>query len=242
MIIYNGRLVTWGTPNEILVGKALLINAGIIQRIDDFKELKRLFPEEETVDAQNQLVMPGNICAHTHYYGAFSRGMAIPGEAPSTFVQILKQLWWKLDKALDEEAIKYSVLVCLIDAIKHGTTTLFDHHASPNAIDGSLDIIAGEMTQAGLRGSLCYEVTDRDGLDRAEAGIRENRRFIEKTNQSDSKSQLIKAHFGLHASMTISDVTLEKCAQACPEKIGFHSHVAEGQADQDNSLQMYEKG
>lgn len=241
MIIHNARFVTWGNPNEILIDKALLVRHGKIERIEDFKALKQLFPDEELFDVDNQLVMPGNICAHTHYYGAFSRGMAIPGAPPSNFVQILQQLWWKLDKALDADAIKYSVLVCLIDAIKHGTTTLIDHHSSPNAIDGSLDIITEVIEEAGLRGALCYEVTDRDGLVFADAGIQENLRFIKKLKNNKNYHPLIKAHFGLHASMTISDRTLEKCAQACPSEIGYHSHVAEGKADQDNCLKLHHK-
>ena len=125
------------------------------------------------LDARGQLVMPGNICAHTHFYGAFARGMAIPGDAPKDFPEILERLWWKLDKALTMDDVRYSALVCLIDAVKHGTTTLIDHHASPNAIDGSLDVIADAVNQAGLRAVLCYEVTDHDGFDK-ESGIARN--------------------------------------------------------------------
>lgn len=94
------------------------------------------------MDASGQFILPGNICAHTHFYGAFARGLSIPGTAASDFVDILKKLWWPLDKSLDVEAVKYSALVCMVDAIRHGTTTLIDHHASPNAIEGSLDQIA----------------------------------------------------------------------------------------------------
>ena len=72
-------------------------------------------------------------------------------------------MWWPLDQALDEEAVRASAEVMLVDAIRHGTTTLIDHHASPNAIDGSLDVIADAVDQSGLRAVLCYEVTDRDG-------------------------------------------------------------------------------
>src|SRR4030042_6889614 len=123
--------------------------------------------------------MPASICAHTHFYGAFARGMYIPGEAPDAFPAILEKLWWKLDKSLDKEANYYSALVCIIDAIKHGTTTLIDHHASPNSIPGSLDVIARAIEESGIRASLCYEVTDRDGGEKAPQGLEENRRFIE---------------------------------------------------------------
>jgi putative selenium metabolism protein SsnA len=241
MIITNGRIVIWGSQNAILLDQALLIENGLIQKISKVSELLRQYPKQQVIDARNMLIMPGNICAHTHFYGAFARGMAIPGEPPSNFVQILKRLWWKLDKALDEEAIRYSTLVCLIDAIKHGTTTLIDHHASPNTVDGSLDFIADEVRQSGLRASLCYEVTDRDGNERAVAGIAENSRFINKIKQSKVYDGLIRAHFGLHASLTLSDRTLEKCVRECPPEIGFHSHAAEGIADQEDCIEKYGK-
>ena len=132
---------------------------------------------------------PGNICAHTHFYGAFARGMAIPGAAPDAFPQILKKLWWPLDLALDEEAVRYSALVCLVDAIRHGTTTLIDHHASPNAIDGSLDVIAEAVEQAGLRAVLCYEVTDRNGPSRGAGGHRRERALHQEVPATEPRAE-----------------------------------------------------
>jgi len=165
MIIINGRFITWDAENPILgKGMALLVRNGIIEKISEQNALLREYPQEEQLDADGQYVMPGNICAHTHFYGAFSRGLAIPGDAPANFVQILNKLWWNLDKALDEEGVRYSALVCLLDAIKHGTTTLIDHHASPNAIAGSLDIIAEAVNSAGLRASLCYDINQQPSL------------------------------------------------------------------------------
>ena len=173
MLIVNGKLITWGAENKILPdGWGLLIREGVIKKIALQEELIRDYPDEERLDAEGQYVMPGNICAHTHFYGAFSRALGIPGDAPFNFTQILDKLWWNLDKALDEDGVRYSALVCLVDAVKHGTTTLIDHHASPNAIDGSLDIIAETINQAGLRASLCYEVTDRDGAEKASRAYR----------------------------------------------------------------------
>ena len=237
MLIINGKIITWGPENQIIPeGKAILIKDGLIRKIGDQTELLQEFPEEEQLDAEGQYVMPGNICAHTHFYGAFSRGLGIPGEAPSTFTEILEKLWWNLDKALDAEGVRYSALVCLVDAIKHGTTTLIDHHASPNAIDGSLDVIAEAVTEAGLRASLCYEVTDRDGLEKAEAGIQENLRFIQRIQARDQRDANLRAHFGLHASLTLSEETLRRAVELCPADIGFHIHAAEGVADEVDSL------
>jgi putative selenium metabolism protein SsnA len=188
------------------------------------------------LDARGQLVMPGNICAHTHFYGAYARGMGIPGPAPVDFPQILERLWWPLDKALDRDTVRLSALVCLVDAIKHGTTTLIDHHASPNFIEGSLNVIADAVDAAGLRAVLCYEVTDRDGAEKAEAGIAENVRFI---RQNGSRPR-VAGTFGLHASLTLGDETLRACVDANPGG-GFHIHVAEHEADELDSVSKYGK-
>lgn len=238
MLIINGKWITWGPENQIMSdGQGLLIRDGLIQEIAPQPELLKKYPDEEKLDAEGQYVMPGNICAHTHFYGAFSRGLGIPGDPPANFVQILDRLWWNLDKALDEEGVRYSALVCLVDAIKHGTTTLIDHHASPNAIEGSLDVIAEAVQEAGLRASLCYEVTDRDGPEKAEQGLQENLRFIQRISTREEADANLRAHFGLHASLTLSDETLNKAGERCPEGIGFHIHAAEGQADQVDSLE-----
>lgn len=233
MLITNARLVTWGKPNQILDDHAILIKAGTIQAIGPTLELSRLYPDSHPVNASGQLVLPGNICAHTHFYGAFARGMTIPGPAPRDFPDILRRLWWPLDKSLTHADTRYSALVSLVDAIRHGTTLLIDHHASPNAIDGSLDVIAEAVEQAGVRAVLCYEVTDRDGPDKALAGIAENVRFIKKV--ASSHSTLLAATFGLHASLTLSDKTLEKCKEENPTG-SFHIHAAEGDADQIDSV------
>lgn len=237
MLIINGKLITWGKTNQILPeGFGLLIENGKIAKIGQQTELMRDYPEDDILDANGQYVMPGNICAHTHFYGAFSRGLGIPGAPPVNFIQILEKLWWRLDKALDEEGVRYSALVCLVDAIKHGTTTLIDHHASPNAIEGSLDVIAEAVNQAGLRASLCYEVTDRDGSEKSQQGIEENLRFIERIQARDPKDANLRAHFGLHASLTLSDTTLENVRDVNPPGVGFHIHVAEGLVDEEDSL------
>ncbi|HID87217.1 MAG TPA: putative aminohydrolase SsnA [Anaerolineae bacterium] len=235
MLITHGTLITFGEANRIIEDGALLIEGDRIADIGPTAELAARYPHAETLDAQGKLVMPGVICAHTHFYGAFARGMALPGKPPENFPEILEGLWWRLDKALTLEDVRYSTLVCLADAIRHGTTTLIDHHASPNAIDGSLDVIAEAVQEAGLRACLCYEVTDRDGPERASAGIAENVRFA-KSQIVTRKSQLA-ATFGLHASLTLSDETLERCvAAARPLGLGFHIHVAEDMADQRDSL------
>ena len=235
MLITNGRIVTYGERNEIIESGAVRIDGRFITGIGDTGEMTAAYPDEEIVDAGGQLVMPGNICGHTHFYGAFARGMAIAGDPPRDFPEILTKLWWRLDRALTIEDVRYSALVCLVDAIRHGTTTLIDHHASPYNIGGSLDAIAEAVQEAGVRASLCYEVSDRDGPERAQAGIAENLSFA-KSLASKPRS-LLAASFGLHASLTLSSETLADCVAATRGlDIGFHIHAAEGIADQENSL------
>ncbi len=234
MLITHATVITWGKPNQILEDHAIYIENGCIVDLGFSDKLRERYPEADIFDAGGKFLLPGNICAHTHFYGAFARGLPIPPPAPSDFLQILTRLWWPLDKALDYESIRLSVLVCLVDAIKHGTTSLIDHHASPNAIDGSLDVISQAVDHAGVRCVLCYEVSDRDGPAKAKAGIQENVRFIRKTTQV--KNFLLSATFGLHASLTLSDQTLEACREAAPDDTGFHIHAAESDYDQYDSL------
>jgi len=241
MIITNGRIVTWEVPNRILYDHAIYINKGQIHDLGPQSLILSRYPDKEILDAQGQLVMPGNICAHTHFYGAFSRGMNIPSSPPKDFFEILSKLWWPLDRSLTHEDIYFSTMICLIDAIKHGTTTLVDHHASPNSIDGSLDVIAKAVHEAGLRCVLCYEVSDRNGAAGAMAGIAENVRFIKSIQDPSQYSSRVKGAFGLHASLTLSSHTLDACLEALPENVGFHIHAAESIIDENDSINKYGK-
>lgn len=239
-LIINAVLVTWEHPNRIIPSGALLIRDGLIMAIGEDQALRQQYPHLHTVDAQGQLVMPGNICAHTHFYGAFARGMAVPGAPMQDFPDILQRLWWWLDRGLTLEDVRYSALVCLVDAIKHGTTTLVDHHASPNAIEGSLDVIAEAVTLAGVRGALCYEVTDRNGQAGTIAGISENIRFLQ--HLQTQPHPLLAGLFGLHASLSLSDETVADCVHAVQKSgYGFHIHAAEHEADEYDSLYRYGK-
>ncbi|MDX9955392.1 MAG: putative aminohydrolase SsnA [Anaerolineae bacterium] len=235
MLITNARVATLGKEPRLIENGALLIEGGTIVEVDTTAALVGRYPEAERLDARGQLALPAPLCGHTHFYGAFARGWAYPGPAATRFGEILERLWWRLDKLLTPEDVRYSALVCLADAIRHGTTTLIDHHASPHAIPGSLDIIAEEVARSGIRASLCYEVTDRDGEDLAHAGIAENVRFLRRL-QAEPHSQLA-ASFGMHASLTLSDATLAACVAAADGlETGFHIHAAEGLEDVEDSL------
>ena len=238
MLITHGTLVTMGSPNEIIPDGAVYIQGDRIAELGPRRELEARYPQAERLDAGGRLVMPGLICAHTHFYGAFARGMSVPGEPAANFPEILEKLWWRLDKTLRPEDVQASAQVCLIDAIRHGTTTLIDHHASQAHIDGSLDEITTAVDEAGVRACLCYEVTDRDGEGAARAGIRENARFIRLAQARQREGdERIAGTFGLHASLTLSDETLESCVDLGRQLgTGFHLHVAEDKADVQDSL------
>jgi putative selenium metabolism protein SsnA len=185
-------------------------------------------------DCSGCLIVPGNVCAHTHLYSALARGMPYGLAPPDDFLQILRRVWWRLDRALDEEIVRASALVGGMEALLSGTTTLVDHHASPNAIDGSLDVIAGALGDLGIRSVLCYETSDRDGLERARAGLAENRRFAQRVQRE--RPPLVRALVGAHASFTLGDETLAECGEiARAFEIGLHIHAAEDALDERDS-------
>lgn len=189
-------------------------------------------PWDEIVDCSGKVVIPGNVCAHTHLYSALARGMPGPRVQPTNFLEVLQHIWWRLDRALDEPGIRSSALVGAIDAVRAGTTTLIDHHASPNAIGGSLDVLANGLEAVGVRGVLCYEVSDRDGRECRDRGLRENDRFL-----SDNRRALIRGNVGAHASFTLEDNSLAELAEmARHHDTGVHVHVAEDAWDEEDSI------
>jgi putative selenium metabolism protein SsnA len=191
-------------------------------------------------DCSGCVVIPGNVCAHTHLYSALARGMPYALEPPQDFVQILQRVWWRLDRALDEGSVRASALVGGLEALLSGTTTLIDHHASPNAIDGSLDVIEESLRALGVRSVLCYETSDRDGPTRAQAGLRENRRFVERVRRE--RPPLARGMVGAHASFTLSDETLAACAGLGREfDVGVHVHAAEDRADERDAVALHER-
>ncbi len=218
-------------------GTTLILSPSRIERVDlrvrgrsVVAKAKTLRPMkgEETVDLSDRLIMPGMVNAHTHLYSALARGMPAPKQSPETFLEILKKIWWKLDESLDEESIYYSALVGSMDAIRNGTTTLIDHHSSPNYIMESLDAIADAMLRVGIRGILCYETTDRGGRKRRDAGLDENERFLNRYRNH----ALLRGIVGAHASLTLNDDTMQTLGEMSRRyDCGVHIHVAEDKAD-----------
>ena len=224
--------VTLWTGKEILDRSAILIRDGRVADVASAGEASSLQGSADAVriDGGGKFAIPGLINAHTHLYSSLARGMAVAPFNPSSFTQILEQLWWKLDKALEPESLRASALIGAMEAARCGVTTLIDHHASPNAIPSSLDTVKEEVCdRLGLRGVFCYELSDRDGPDRSNQGIEENLRFLESLGDANS---LCASQFGLHASFTIDEGTMERVASRIPENVGIHIHVAEGPEDE----------
>ncbi len=237
LLLGPATVVTQAADGRVLQDAGVLIEGESIAAVGDFKTLKQAHPKAQHIDAHGGTVMPGLVNAHAHFYGIFSRGMALKDDPPQTFRQVLERLWWRLDKALDGEAVYLSALLGGIAAIRAGCTTVIDHHASPRAIPGSLDRVAQATDELGLRACLCYEVSDRDGPEAARQGIEENVRFLRR-----AQSGLLRAKFGLHASFTVGDATLAAARAAAAESgAGFHIHCAEGPEDGAHSRAMHGK-
>ena len=229
LLIGHGLLITRDPQNPIIENGCVAIRDNIIAEVGKTGDLKHKYQDAKFIDAGNKMIMPGLINTHMHFYSTFARGMAAKDAPPDNFGEILERLWWRLDKVLTLEDVYYSAMIPIIDCIKNGVTTVFDHHASPNSAVGSLFKIAEATQKAGLRSCLCYEVSDRDGEQIALNGIKENSDFINYCYQENDS--MLKGMFGLHASFTLSDRTLEKCLEENRTGVGFHIHTAEGIED-----------
>lgn len=226
---------------------------------------------DEIIDLSGRVVISGMVCAHTHLYSTLARGMPAPPRQPSNFKEILELVWWRLDRALDEESIYWSAMAGALDAARVGTTCLFDHHASPANITGSLQIIREAIEKVGLRAVLCYEVTDRGGSQERDKGLDENLTHLNavrsvlsgspkiqiansdtdsdtdsgRDSDTDSKrsSTLVRGMVGAHASFTLSDESLDYCAELMQEfDTGLHIHVAEDRWDVLDAKSRYRLG
>jgi cytosine/adenosine deaminase-related metal-dependent hydrolase len=166
---------------------------------------------------------PGLVCAHHHLYSALARGMPAPLRPPRNFLDILELIWWRLDTALDLEMLRWSAMLGALEALECGTTAIVDHHESPNAIEGSLTVIADACAQVGVRVSCAYGVTDRHGPEGAKHGLAENERYLRAGG---------RGMVGVHAAFTCTDDTLHAASGLARELgVGVHIHVAEGEVD-----------
>ena len=236
-LIGNGRLVSRDPEHPYFEQGAVVTKGDRILEVGEYAALKQKYPDSEFIDARGGLIMPAFINVHSHIYSALARGLAVKGYDPTNFLEILQGLWWTIDRALDEESTLCSAYATLMDGIRTGCTTVFDHHAGYGWIEGSLSTIAKAVKELGLRACLCYEVSDRDGAKKRDAAIKENGDFI--TRCAKEKDPMLSAMFGGHALFTLSDETLDAMVKENDGRTGFHIHVAEGLNDVYDSALNY---
>ena len=229
LIIGNGRMITRNPECPFIENGAVAIQDNTIQMVGTLEEVKKTYPDAEFIDAKGGVIMPAFINTHEHIYSAMARGLSINGYNPQGFLDILDGMWWTIDRHLTLEQTRQSALATYLDSIKNGVTTVFDHHASFGQISDSLFAIESAANELGIRTCLCYEVSDRDGKEKAKASVMENANFIRHALADES--DMIAGMMGMHASFTISDETMELCAANKPAEVGYHIHVAEGIED-----------
>jgi putative selenium metabolism protein SsnA len=228
LVLSGGTVVTALDPPSVTFA-SIAIRDGRVAAVEGVVP-----PAASSIDCTGCLVIPGNVCTHHHLYSSLARGMPYRLEPPETFVQILQRVWWRLDRALDPSSILWSAWLGGADALLAGTTTIVDHHASPSAIEDSLEWVDRGLRGLGVRRILCYEVTDRDGLDTAAAGLEEtHRRLKEQISDAQGLGRIRRTMVGAHASFTMSPETLAACVSLANDfDVGIHVHVAEDAADQ----------
>ncbi|MEG1657818.1 MAG: putative aminohydrolase SsnA [Oscillibacter sp.] len=238
ILLANGKVITRDAAGTgFIPDGGVVTDGGKIVAVGATAALKAQYPAAEFVDAKGGVIMPGLINAHTHIYSALARGLSITGNNPTNFLEVLDGTWWAIDRNLDLEATRASAQALVMDSIKQGVTTIFDHHASFCQIPGSLMQIAEVTKEMGMRACLCYEVSDRDGEEKSIQSVEENKDFIDYCEQNPS--DMLAAMFGGHALFTISDKTFERMTAANRGRVGFHIHVSEGMNDVYDSLQNY---
>ena len=229
LYLKNATYIDWKTLE--FHSTHLAVSPGVdgdIRLLDALPPQSEMGVDDSVFDCSRRLVTKSFACGHHHIYSALARGMPAPAKTPRNFSEILEYIWWRVDKALDTEMIEASALVSALYCVKNGVTFVIDHHASPFAVEASLDTIAEAFDRVGISHLLCYEISDRDGNGAREKGLQETDNYLKSGRQG---------HVGLHASFTVGDDLLKKAvALAQKHTTGIHVHVAEDQADQQACL------
>lgn len=239
LVLDNGKVITRDKACPFIEDGAVAIDGRTIVRVGTTQEIREAYPDAEHIDAGGGLIMPAFINTHEHIYSSFARGLSIEGYDPKGFLDILDGMWWTIDRNLTLHDTYLSAMATYIDCIRNGVTTIFDHHASFGSVGGSLFEIERAAKETGVRSCLCYEISDRDGMDKARASVMENAEFIRHALKDDSG--MIAGMMGMHAQFTISDETFDLAASNKPDEVGYHIHVAEGIEDLHHCLKHYGK-
>ena len=232
MILNNANFVTFWDSEPFVKGALIAMEGKTIVDFGSVGKLADRYDDADTLDVGGRIVMPGLINAHTHLRRTLTRGMPIKGAQPRTFQEMQEALWWRPDRALSEEDVYLGTMVGLLDSVRAGVTTVIDHHSSPAVVPGCLDVVWQAFDEVGVRGSLSYGVSDRFGSRVSQAGIDENRRFIQRCKAKGS--EMMSGLFGLDACSALSGQTVERAVAAHSEAgsdCGFHVHVAEDRGD-----------
>lgn len=237
LLVGNGRVITRSEKAPYLENGAVAVDGILIREVGELDAMKARYPDAQFIDAKGGVIMPGLINAHTHIYSGLARGLSIEGNNPTNFFEILDGTWWAIDRHLTLDGTKACAYATILDCIRNGVTTIFDHHASFCEIPGSLFAIKDVARELGIRACLCYEVSERDGMEKCEQSIKENADFAKWAKKENDP--MIKAMFGGHALFTISDQTFEKMVEANDGLTGFHIHVCEGMNDVYDSIYHY---
>ena len=228
----NSRVVPVFGDMEFFEGKI----SGIIPQ-EESNSSKPVKSSKDIIDAGGRVVTIPSINFHDHFYSRLAKGLSIKGSTDS-FYQILKNLWWKLDIVLDDDMIKASALMGVMESIRNGVTYIFDHHSSPQCSKNSLTEIGNVLRDSGLRGVLCFEITDRNGEKLAEEGLKESENFLKIFSDDPD----IKGLVGLHASFTLTDMSLKKAAALLHKyNTGIHIHLCEDRVDCEISHESFKK-
>lgn len=232
IILKNATFIHWETLEFSETNIVIEEGEGkSIEFFSHYSDIKRS-SSDLVIDCTGKYVTKSFAVGHHHVYSALARGMPAPAKSPQNFREILQYIWWNLDKALDKKSIEASALATAMACAKAGATFAIDHHASPDCIDGSLEIIAKAFEKVGVSHLLCYEITDRDGIEKAAEGLHENQRHLENN----------QGLVGVHASFTVSDETLLKAAELMEKfNSGIHMHLAEDLYDQEHCRESFGK-
>ncbi len=244
LLIHNVHLFLNDGPMATARDLAVVIEGNRIKEVGSEAALKARYPRLSWLDGEGRLLMPGLINVHMHFYSTFARGLQLP-RPPKNFADILQMLWWKLDASLDLEAVYYSTLLPALVAVRSGVTAVIDHHASYGAIEGSLDMVEKALARVGLRGLLCFEVSDRHGPEAAAMALKENERYLAHCAQKQSEDAQFPYDglVGLHASFTLEEQTLEAAADLSRRSSrGCHIHVLEDPVDREETRRKFGRG
>lgn len=214
-VLVNVRLYDY---NKYIENAYIVFNEKIIE-VGDMKNFQN--NGYLVIDGKGKLVLPNFVCAHSHIYSIFARGLSLPFN-PRNFQEILDQMWWKLDNKIDNRITYYSGIAAGSEFLLNGVTTVIDHHASGAEILGSLSSLRKSLMKVGIRSILCFETSDRYNVGDC---IKENASFISKKH-----TEFDNGLFGMHASMSLSDKTLRQISKKLNNN-PIHIHVAESEMD-----------